>query len=104
MKNKLPLPRITLQSLKTLQAFMIEPTRELSGADIAKTASLMSGTLYPILIRFEKAGWLKSRWEDCDPIEAGRPKRRLYRITGAGQMAFHNSLSQVVPGILSWAH
>lgn len=103
METRPQQPRMTLQGLKALQAFMIEPTMELSGADIAKSASLLSGTLYPLLIRFEKVGWLKSRWEDSNPVEIGRPKRRLYRITGAGQAAFRNSLSQVVPGRLSWA-
>ena len=50
----------------------------------AKRGHLASGTLYPILLRLESAGWLASRWESVDPSEAGRPRRRLYRITPGG--------------------
>ena len=63
---------------------MASPATELSGAEIAKHAKLASGTLYPILMRLEEAGWLKSRWEAGDPTLLGRPRRRLYRITAKG--------------------
>ena len=46
------------------------------------------GTLYKALARLEDAGLLSSRWEDHEPAEeAGRPRRRLYRVTSAGQAA-----------------
>ena len=46
------------------------------------------GTLYKALGRLEDAGLLSSRWEDHEPAEeAGRPRRRLYRVTSAGQAA-----------------
>jgi PadR family transcriptional regulator PadR len=56
----------------------------LSGAEIGRVTDLASGTLYPILFRLERAKWLQSEWEDCDPSALGRPRRRLYRITGVG--------------------
>ncbi len=77
-------PRITLQSMKVLAAFLENQYDELSGSDIAKGTELMSGTLYPILMRFEQANWLKSRWEAVEPTEIGRPRRRLYRLTPTG--------------------
>jgi DNA-binding PadR family transcriptional regulator len=44
------------------------------------------GTLYKALGRLEDSGLLESRWEDPDiALAQGRPRRRLYRITGAGQ-------------------
>ena len=46
------------------------------------------GTLYKALDRLERAGYLESRWED--PVyaaEASRPRRRLYRVTAAGEAA-----------------
>jgi PadR family transcriptional regulator, regulatory protein PadR len=47
------------------------------------------GTLYKALARLEDAGLLVSRWEDADLAAAdGRPRRRLYRITTAGQAAY----------------
>ena len=46
------------------------------------------GTLYKALERLERAGFLESRWED--PLIAageGRPRRRFYRVTLAGEGA-----------------
>lgn len=44
------------------------------------------GTLYKALGRLEDAGLLASRWEDPDlAVEEGRPRRRLYTVTGAGE-------------------
>ena len=77
-------PRITAQTLKVLTALIADTQDEVSGAEIARSTNLASGTLYPILIRLEEAGWLESRWETEDPHELGRPRRRLYRITGVG--------------------
>jgi DNA-binding PadR family transcriptional regulator len=46
------------------------------------------GTLYKALGRLEVAGLLDSDWEDPDvAAEEGRPRRRLYTVTGAGQVA-----------------
>jgi DNA-binding PadR family transcriptional regulator len=44
------------------------------------------GTLYKALDRMQRAGLLESEWED--PVLAaaeGRPRRRLYRVTIAGE-------------------
>jgi PadR family transcriptional regulator, regulatory protein PadR len=76
--------RISLQTLKVLEAFLENPTDELAGADVQKRSGLASGTLYPILLRLESAGWFVSRWEAIDPAAAGRPRRRLYRLTPNG--------------------
>jgi DNA-binding PadR family transcriptional regulator len=46
------------------------------------------GTLYKALGRLADAGLLSSRWEDPATAEAeGRPRRRLYRVTGDGELA-----------------
>jgi DNA-binding PadR family transcriptional regulator len=46
------------------------------------------GTLYKALERMETAGLLESRWEDPQlAASQGRPRRRLYRVTGAGERA-----------------
>jgi len=58
------------------------------------------GTLYKALARLEDAGLLSSRWEGHEVAEdAGRPRRRLYRVTGAGQTALvdHVSASTLSP-------
>jgi DNA-binding PadR family transcriptional regulator len=41
------------------------------------------GTLYKALGRLEEFGLLASRWEDSAAAE-GRPRRRLYELTGEG--------------------
>lgn len=43
------------------------------------------GTLYKALGRLEDQGLLSSRWEDPDVgVQEGRPRRRLYTVTGEG--------------------
>src|SRR6202035_1809127 len=59
--------RMSLQTLKVLEAFLENPTDQLSGAEVRQRCHLASGTLYPILLRLEAAGWFVSRWESIDP-------------------------------------
>lgn len=77
--------RMSLQTLRVLEPFLENPNNELAGADIQKRGGLASGTLYPILLRLEAAGWFVSRWEAIDPVAEGRPRRRLYRLTPDGR-------------------
>jgi PadR family transcriptional regulator, regulatory protein PadR len=97
-------PRLTVPTLKVLNSLIASST-ELSGADLIRTCHLPSGTLYPILIRLEEYGWVKSRWEDLDPSEAGRPRRRLYTITKVGAANAAAATKEVVGplGARSWA-
>ncbi len=76
--------RLSLQTLRVLEAFLEDPSAELAGADVHRRSGIASGTLYPNLLRLEAAGWLNSRWEAIDPSAAGRPRRRLYRLTRTG--------------------
>ena len=47
-----------------------------------------TGTMYRALHRLDAAGLVESWWEDPnDAADAGRPRRRSYRITGAGAAA-----------------
>jgi PadR family transcriptional regulator, regulatory protein PadR len=77
-------PRLSHQTLKVMRLFLERPKDSLAGSDIWKKTGILSGTTYPILMRLERAGWLESRWEVLDPSEAGRPRKRLYRLTGTG--------------------
>jgi len=55
------------------------------GFDIMEACNLPSGTVYPALRRLEKAGLLRSRWEDAEVAHAdGRPRRRTYELTPPG--------------------
>jgi PadR family transcriptional regulator PadR len=76
--------RFTLQTKLVLKAMSKEPLRARYGLDISKESGLPDGTIYPILARLHRAGLLHREWEDIDPVKEGRPRRRLYRITGDG--------------------
>jgi DNA-binding PadR family transcriptional regulator len=75
---------ITVPVAKVLAALLSEPTADRYGLDLMKATGLPSGTLYPILVRLERAGWLRAHWEDVDPVRAGRPARRYYRLSADG--------------------
>jgi PadR family transcriptional regulator, regulatory protein PadR len=79
-----PQPRMTVQTLGLLSAMLDAPYDTWYGLELGRVSKLKSGTLYPILARLERAGWLSSSWEEIDPATEGRPRRRLYRLTGAG--------------------
>ena len=85
-------PRITAQTLLLLDALLDRPSEARYGLEIAQETELKSGTLYPILARLERAGWLSSEWEDVEPERAGRPRRRLYRLTGQGEVLAREAL------------
>lgn len=98
-------PRITGPTLKVLGALLSAGRHELSGADIAGSTKLASGTLYPILFRLERAGWLESRWEDDQPERLGRPRRRFYHVTPLGARAATAAIQDLEPalGRTAWA-
>jgi DNA-binding PadR family transcriptional regulator len=49
------------------------------------------GTLYKALARLEELGTLTSSWEDAAAAPEGRPRRRLYELTGEGARAAEGS-------------
>jgi PadR family transcriptional regulator, regulatory protein PadR len=85
--------RMTTPRLLALRAFLDDPERERYGLDLAIDAGLEPGTIYPILVAFEGAGWLSSREEDIDVRAAGRPRRRYYRLTAAGATAARDAVT-----------
>jgi DNA-binding PadR family transcriptional regulator len=98
-------PRLSLQTLKVLQVFLESPGSALAGAEIGSQTGLASGTLYPILIRLEKFGWLSSYWKNVTAQEAKRPRRRYYKITAIGESKARQVLVQLNPnhGAPAWA-
>ncbi|MBB6182353.1 PadR family transcriptional regulator [Pseudorhizobium flavum] len=55
------------------------------GNEILLTTGLDSGSLDPVLTQLERDGWVESDWEDIDPSELERPKRRLYALSDLGR-------------------
>jgi PadR family transcriptional regulator, regulatory protein PadR len=66
---------------RVIKVFLEDPDSPRYGLELMRRTSLPSGTIYPILARFEAAGWLVGSHEDIDPEAAGRPRRRTYVIT-----------------------
>lgn len=65
-----------------------ELARELAESGGSARRLTSHGTLYKALGRLEDGGLLESEWEAPDvAVAAGRPRRRLYRVTGAGERA-----------------
>ncbi len=79
-----PGPRMTLATQRVLHALLEQPAAEQYGLQISTATGLPSGTIHPILARLDTLQWLESRWEDEDPHDQGRPKRRYYRLTPNG--------------------
>src|SRR5687767_9911785 len=87
-------------------------SRARHGYDIAKLIEQRSegalkfhaASLYPLLYRLEKRGWIDGRWTE----KVGERRRRLYKITPAGRKvlaaqrsgweAFVKAIGQVVGG------
>ena len=93
--------RMSLQTLRVLEAFLENPTEQLAGAEVHQRCGIASGTLYPILLRLESAGWFVSRWESIDPSSAGRPRRRLYRLTSTGLRQASDVFASFNRGVLA---
>lgn len=94
-----PVPRMTQATQLVLRALLAEPTHEYYGLQICEAAGLPSGTIHPILARLEGLGWLESRWEEIDPAEEGRPRRRYYRLTEDGAESARTTLAKARNGV-----
>jgi PadR family transcriptional regulator PadR len=94
-------PRLTYSGLKVLRAFLDafhEGVRtQLAGADVMRRASISSGTMYPLLYRFEEAGLVEGIWETTEAAELRRPQRRLYRLTPKGAEFARRAIETVLP-------
>jgi DNA-binding PadR family transcriptional regulator len=85
--------RITTAVARVLRRFLEDPAEPQYGFDLMRATGLASGTLYVMLARLQRAGWLSSQQEDVDPVATGRPARRLYRLTPDGAQAAHEGLA-----------
>jgi DNA-binding PadR family transcriptional regulator len=89
-----PVPRMTLPTQLVLRALLENPTQERYGLELCRMAGLESGTIHPILARLEAAGWVDSSWEDVDPSEQGRPRRRYYLLNPDGAERARDALAR----------
>jgi DNA-binding PadR family transcriptional regulator len=87
-------PRMSPHTFRLLEVFASEPESWRYGYDLSRETSLMSGTLYPLLMRLTKHGLLESRW--VTTVE-GTPPRHMYRLTAKGVTFASQRLAEVSP-------
>lgn len=87
-------PRMTQTTQAVLRAMLEDPSKDMYGLEICVATGLPSGTVHPILARFESLGWLDSAWEQVDPREEGRPRRRYYRLNTNGVSLARDALAR----------
>jgi hypothetical protein len=96
-------PKVSVQGAAVLRAFLDAYPNRLTGSEVMDALGIASGTLYPILARFEAAKWLTSRWEKGNPVELGRPRKRYYQLTALGANKARQCIEFIMPGALSRA-
>ena len=80
-------------SLATVRVLVSIANGARYGFDIMDSSELPSGTVYPILSRLEKAGYIRGRWEPAETAQRDkRPTRRYYEISAAGSKALARSV------------
>lgn len=84
--------KVTDATLDVLEV-LLEGDEQLYGLKIAKAAGRPTGSVFPILARLEQAGWVTSEWESSEPAAKG-PRRRFYRLSGAGSPGARELLGQ----------
>src|SRR5271154_4066292 len=92
--------RTSKQTLALLSALVAKPTQWHYGYALSRETELMSGTLYPILMRLEERGWLETQWENLQETpeaqaegRGGRPPRHMYRLTASGRACATEALT-----------
>ena len=92
MSRRAPTPPKPL-SLSAVAVLGAIASRIRHGFDIMDATRLPSGTVYPILGRLERDGYVRSRWESpTTAVREKRPPRRYYEVTGAGAKTLAHSI------------
>ena|SRR5215471_13522565 len=84
-------PNASKQARALFAEMLKTPGKWRHGYELSRQTGLMSGTLYPLLIRLSDQGLLEAKWEE--PEKPGRPPRHAYRLTSDG-VVFARSLQK----------
>jgi len=74
-----------------LSAFLSSPSTPRYGYELMQETSIKSGSLYPVLGRFERNGWITGMTEE--PV-ANRPPRKVYRFDSGAQAEAQQALDR----------
>jgi PadR family transcriptional regulator PadR len=80
-----PLHRVTPPTLDVLETGLASDDGPVWGLVIITRTGRPSGTIYPILERLERQGWITGAWEAEG--ERSGPRRRHYAFTAEGREA-----------------
>lgn len=86
---------MTVAVARVLRVFLDDIAQPRHGYELMQITGYPSGKLYPILARLHSAGWLTRESEDIDPAVAGRPARRVYRLSSHGVEAARAELASL---------
>jgi len=84
-----PLSRITPATLDVLES-LVSASGPTWGLVVIKHSGRPAGSVYPILERLERSGWVTSEWDDAS--DRPGPRRRLYELTADGASAARQAL------------
>lgn len=87
-------PRMSLSTIKILLVMLKDPESTFYGLELSKQSGVSIGSMYPILVRLEKAGWLSSKDEEPEEFNEGRPPRRYYQLTPDGTVEARSEIQR----------
>lgn len=85
---------LSKSSAKVLRAFVDDPDEAQYGFGLMRSTRVKSGSLYPMLERFERLRWIESYDESIDEHAEGRPRRRMYRLTALGKREARKAVAE----------
>lgn len=68
---------LSRNAAQIIAIFLEDPTARRYGYELMQSTSIKSGSLYPVLGRFEQLGWISGQMEASVD---GRPPRRVYTL------------------------
>ncbi|MGW4212956.1 helix-turn-helix transcriptional regulator [Lentzea sp. NPDC004789] len=89
-----PLQRIGKATVDVLEV-LLSADEPRWGLEIIKLTGRPSGSVYPLLDRLERAGWVTSEWDD--DAERRGPRRRMYRLTAEGAAEARRVVAKAAP-------
>jgi PadR family transcriptional regulator PadR len=94
-----PLGRVGKATIDVL-AVLIDGDQPRWGLEIIRLTGRPSGSVYPLLDRLERAGWVTSAWDDNSDRRG--PRRRMYRLTAEGAVEARRICARVAAKSAAW--
>lgn len=91
--NVMTRQRAPSKATRQMLATLLKTPSGLHGYDITQATGIGPGTLYPMLARLEDRELLSSEWEAAK--EQGRPPRKVYCLTKAGEAFAEGLLTEI---------